>query len=89
MLVYAYVFCVSSQDMHLRLLKYRRISQSITKQCFHGVCVVINFLPPQLVAFFYLEVIEDAPHRRTVPTIPKQLRAFFYYDRKLNTLLPS
>ena len=43
----------------------------------------------KFAAHIYLEVIEDAPHRRTVPTIPKQLRAFFYYDRKLNTLLPS
>jgi hypothetical protein len=40
-------------------------------------------------------VIEDAPHgstelaevRHTVFTIPKRLRAFFKYDRKLNTIL--
>jgi hypothetical protein len=33
------------------------------------------------------EVIEDIPHRHTVFTIPKRLRAFFKYDRKLNTIL--
>jgi hypothetical protein len=33
------------------------------------------------------EVIEDVPHRHTVFTIPKRLRAFFKYDRKLNTIL--
>jgi hypothetical protein len=35
----------------------------------------------------YNEVIEDIPHRHTVFTIPKRLRAFFKYDRKLNTIL--
>ena len=35
----------------------------------------------------YSEVIEDAPHRHTVFTIPKRLRVFFKYDRKLNTIL--
>ena len=35
----------------------------------------------------YSEVIEDIPHRHTVLTIPKRLRAFFKYDRKLNTIL--
>jgi len=43
----------------------------------------------------YNEVIEDVPHgstelaevRHTVFTIPKRLRAFFKYDRKLNTIL--
>jgi hypothetical protein len=35
----------------------------------------------------YGEVIEDIPHRHTVFTIPKRLRVFFKYDRKLNTLL--
>ena len=35
----------------------------------------------------YSEVIEDIPHRHTVFTIPKRLRVFFRYDRKLNTLL--
>jgi len=33
------------------------------------------------------EVIEDIPHRHTVFTIPKRLRVFFRYDRKLNTIL--
>ncbi len=33
------------------------------------------------------EVIEDAPHRYTIFTIPKRLRVFFKYDRKLNTIL--
>jgi hypothetical protein len=33
------------------------------------------------------EVIEDIPHRHTVFTIPKRLRGFFKYDRKLNTIL--
>jgi len=33
------------------------------------------------------EVIEDVPHRHTVFTIPKRLRGFFKYDRKLNTIL--
>ncbi len=33
------------------------------------------------------EVIEDVPHRHTVCTIPKRLRGFFKYDRKLNTIL--
>jgi hypothetical protein len=33
------------------------------------------------------EVIEDVPHRHTVFTIPKRLRVFFKYDRKLNTIL--
>jgi hypothetical protein len=32
-------------------------------------------------------VIEDVPHRHTVFTIPKRLRVFFKYDRKLNTIL--
>jgi len=43
----------------------------------------------------YSEVIEDVPHgstelaevRHTVFTIPKRLRVFFKYDRKLNTLI--
>ncbi len=35
----------------------------------------------------YNEVIEDVPHRHTVFTIPKRLRVFFKYDRKLNTIL--
>ena len=35
----------------------------------------------------YSEVIEDVPHRHTVFTIPKRLRVFFKYDRKLNTIL--
>jgi hypothetical protein len=35
----------------------------------------------------YSEVIEDAPHRHTVFTIPKRIRVFFKYDRKLNTIL--
>ncbi len=35
----------------------------------------------------YSEVLEDAPHRHTVFTIPKRLRVFFKYDRKLNTIL--
>jgi hypothetical protein len=35
----------------------------------------------------YGEVIEDLPHRHTVFTIPKRLRVFFKYDRKLNTIL--
>jgi hypothetical protein len=35
----------------------------------------------------YYEVIEDVPHRHTVFTIPKRLRVFFKYDRKLNTIL--
>ena len=33
------------------------------------------------------EVIEYVPHRHTVFTIPKRLRVFFKYDRKLNTIL--
>ena len=33
------------------------------------------------------EVIEDVPHRHTVFTIPKRLRGFFKYDRKLYTIL--
>ena len=33
------------------------------------------------------EVIEDVPHRHTVFTIPKRLRVFFKYDRKLNSIL--
>ena len=33
------------------------------------------------------EVIEDIPHRHTVFTIPKRLRVFFRYDRKLNSIL--
>ena len=33
------------------------------------------------------EVIEDVPHRHTVFTIPKRLRIFFKYDRKLNSIL--
>jgi hypothetical protein len=43
----------------------------------------------------YSEVIDDVPHgstelaevRHTVFTIPKRLRVFFKYDRKLNALL--
>ena len=35
----------------------------------------------------YNEVIEDFPHRHTVFTIPKRLRIFFKYDRKLNSIL--
>ena len=35
----------------------------------------------------YSEVIEDAPHRHTVFTIPKRLKVFFKYDRKLNSIL--
>ena len=35
----------------------------------------------------YSAVIEDVPHRHTVFTIPKRLRVFFKYDRKLNTIL--
>ena len=35
----------------------------------------------------YSEVLEDVPHRHTVFTIPKRLRVFFKYDRKLNTIL--
>jgi hypothetical protein len=35
----------------------------------------------------YNEVIDDVPHRHTVFTIPKRLRVFFKYDRKLNTIL--
>ncbi len=35
----------------------------------------------------YSEVIEDVPHRHTVFTIPKRLRVFFKYDRRLNTIL--
>ena len=35
----------------------------------------------------YSEVIEDIPHRHSVFTIPKRLRLFFKYDRKLNTIL--
>ena len=35
----------------------------------------------------YNEVIEDVPHRHTVFTIPKRLRVFFKYDRKLNSIL--
>ena len=35
----------------------------------------------------YSEVIEDIPHRHTVFTIPKRLRVFFRYDRKLNSIL--
>jgi hypothetical protein len=33
------------------------------------------------------KVIEDVPHRHTVFTIPKRLREFFKYNRKLNTIL--
>jgi len=33
------------------------------------------------------EGIDDVPHRHTVFTIPKRLRVFFKYDRKLNTIL--
>jgi hypothetical protein len=33
------------------------------------------------------EVIDDIPHRHTVFTIPKRLRVFFRYDRKLHTIL--
>ncbi len=33
------------------------------------------------------EAIEDVPHRHTVLTIPKPLRGFFKYGRKLNTIL--
>ena len=32
-------------------------------------------------------MIEDTPHRHTVFTIPKRLRVFFRYDRKLNSIL--
>jgi len=35
----------------------------------------------------YDQVIEDVPHRHTVFTIPKRLRVFFKYDRKLLSLL--
>ena len=35
----------------------------------------------------YSEVIEDIPHCHTVFTIPKRIRVFFKYDRKLNTIL--
>jgi hypothetical protein len=35
----------------------------------------------------YSEVIQDVPHRHTVFTIPKRIRVFFKYDRKLNTIL--
>ena len=35
----------------------------------------------------YSEVLEEVPHRHTVFTIPKRLRVFFKYDRKLNTIL--
>ena len=35
----------------------------------------------------YSAVIEDVPHRHTVFTIPKRVRVFFKYDRKLNTIL--
>ena len=34
----------------------------------------------------YNEVIEDVPHRHTVFTIPKRLRVFFRFDRKLNSI---
>jgi hypothetical protein len=33
------------------------------------------------------EVIEEVPHRHNVFTIPKRLRGFFKYDRKLTTIL--
>ena len=35
----------------------------------------------------YSEVIEDILHRRTVFTIPKRLRVFFWYDCKRNSIL--
>jgi hypothetical protein len=35
----------------------------------------------------YSEVIENVPHRHTVFTIPKRVRVFFKYDRKLNSIL--
>jgi hypothetical protein len=35
----------------------------------------------------YSAVIEDVPHHHTVFTIPKRLRVFFKYDRKLNSIL--
>jgi hypothetical protein len=35
----------------------------------------------------YNEVIEAVPHRHTIFTIPKRLRVFFKYHRKLNTIL--
>jgi hypothetical protein len=41
----------------------------------------------KFVEHIYSEVIEGVPHRHTVFTIPKRLRVFFKYDRKLNTIL--
>jgi hypothetical protein len=35
----------------------------------------------------YSEVLEDVPHRHIVFTIPKRLRPFMKYDRKLNGIL--
>jgi len=32
-------------------------------------------------------VLEDVPNRHVVLTIPKRLRGYFRYDRKLNTVL--
>jgi hypothetical protein len=40
-----------------------------------------------LLKHIHSEVIEDVPHRHTFFTIPKRLRVFFKYDRKLNTML--
>ncbi len=35
----------------------------------------------------YEEVLEDVPHRHIVFTIPKRLRVYFRYDRRLNDIL--
>jgi hypothetical protein len=37
----------------------------------------------------YEEVLEDVPYRHIVFTIPKRLRIYFRYDRKLNDILFS
>ena len=41
----------------------------------------------KLAEHIYCQVIEDIPLRHTVFAIPKRLRVFFKYDRKLNTIL--
>jgi len=35
----------------------------------------------------YKNVLEDVPNRHVVFTVPKRLRGYFRYDRKLNTVL--
>jgi len=41
----------------------------------------------KLAEHIYNEVLEDVPYRDTVLTIPKRVKVFFKYDRKLNTIL--